>query len=483
VTISVPSANPAVGRTRVRRGDDFMRSSFWAGPSFIVAFSASVLAQTAAPPAPSVQSPSADQLATWRLDMTHKPLPNTTCFTAKYPSTEWQSVPCTVPPLVPYGPVRQPRATRVGNGVDISAAVGGPADNYISEAIGSFDEIVNVTGGGDAFSLQLNSNRFITQACNSAADPLQCKGWQQFVYSNGVSHSAFIQYWLIGYGKSSCPAGWTHLNNGGEDDCFMNSKATPIIPNQPITSLANLSVTGQANADGTDALIFSTGAALYRVSGLPNVLNLRQGWQVAEFNVLGDGNDSQFAFAGQPYIVIRISMDSTYLTLPGCDGIGFTGETNNLSLVAPPNSPAPGRLPAVVFAQAAGPPVLLICTSSRAIGARNGLVIWPPLPGVFEFGFPQGGPVPTYAETTKLSAVSIPVSYEIKGLPSWITASSTSGTVNTSGQVITLSLNDGVKNFPQGKYPATFEINNKTNGIGSVKGNLLLAVGPPLPHP
>src|SRR6266568_2762496 len=56
----------------------------------------------------------------------------------------------------------------------------------IASATGSFD-VVNVTsetnlGSPDTYSLQLNSEYFDTPACAGAANPANCKGWQQFIY-------------------------------------------------------------------------------------------------------------------------------------------------------------------------------------------------------------------------------------------------------------------------------------------------------------
>src|ERR1700692_979228 len=113
----------------------------------------------------------------------------------------------------------------VGNGNDVSAQVSG----HISEAVGSFDSVTGVTSesgtgpfsGPNAFTLQLNSNFFASPACSGAANPSNCRGWQQFIYANvSCPHCAFIQYWLLGFGSTNCPSGWMSFNNGGDDECF-----------------------------------------------------------------------------------------------------------------------------------------------------------------------------------------------------------------------------------------------------------------------
>src|ERR1700747_546397 len=153
------------------------------------------------------QVPTSQQLRDWRKDMRQIPKPHPGCFTSAYPSRAWQEVPCTSAPRRPYPPARGPRPSQVGNGNDVSAKVGGS----ISEAVGSFDSVTGVTSetgtgpftGPNSFSLQLNSNFFISSACNGAATPGSCRGWQQFVYANvSCPNCGFMQYWLLGWGST-----------------------------------------------------------------------------------------------------------------------------------------------------------------------------------------------------------------------------------------------------------------------------------------
>ncbi|HEV7428199.1 MAG TPA: hypothetical protein VGQ46_17720 [Thermoanaerobaculia bacterium] len=142
----------------------------------------------------------------WRKSMTHVRMPHKGCFKISFPSTEWREVACTAAPERSY----PPRALyTVGSAVDFSAVVAG----HIASATGSFDA-VNVTsemdfGTPDIYSLQLNSEFFVSPACAGSANPNVCKGWQQFIYSSNLA-SAFIEYWLIDY-AAPCPAGWTQV--------------------------------------------------------------------------------------------------------------------------------------------------------------------------------------------------------------------------------------------------------------------------------
>ncbi len=296
----------------------------------------------ATPQVPSTQSPK-----DWRPGMARVPLPKKGCFTSSYPSAEWQEVPCKTAPARPYPPARGPRPNTVGNGNDVSAQVTG----QISTAVGSFDSVTGVTsesgttGGANAFSLQLNANFFNTSVCSGATNPSQCQGWQQFVYSNVVGpHLAFMQYWLINYG-STCPSGWFAY----QGSCFTNSNAVSV-PAQTIANLGNLSLLGAANSGGMDTFIMATGSDLYSVQNEDSVVNLAQGWQVAEFNVVGDCCGSQANFNSGSTIVVRTSVDYGSPNAPSCYGGGFTGETNNLIFA---NAPIAERRtsPAIVFTE------------------------------------------------------------------------------------------------------------------------------------
>ena len=282
---------------------------------------------------------------------------------------QWQEVPCTTAPAIPYLPARGPRPDSVGNGHDVSAQVTG----HITEAIGSFDSVTGVTSETgtnpytqatnvpNVYSLQLNSNFFTTSTCNGATNPSNCRGWQQFVYASDNSHpEAFMQYWLITYG-SNCPSGWMSFSG----DCYRNSSAVAV-PQQAITNLVNLSLTGQANAGGIDTFILAVGSTLYSVQGQDNVVNLAQGWQQAEFNVVGDGSGSAANFNSGSTLVVRTSVNYGSPNAPSCSGSGFTGETNNLNFGTAPTAQQES-LPAVVFTESSAGGAASPCASATDV--------------------------------------------------------------------------------------------------------------------
>lgn len=321
-------------------------------------------ATAAEPGAPAATQPAPAPPASpqaWRALMRQVPLPKKGCFKARFPSTAWQEVPCTTAPPIPYLPARGPHSDTVGDGLDFSAKV---SKHLISEAVGSFDSVTGVTkekgseGGANSFSLQLNASFFDTPACASAASQ-KCKGWEQFVYSNFQSQSVFIQYWLLNYNKK-CPHSWFASGN----DCYANSTAVSV-PKQTIAELGELSIKGEANEGGMDTVILGTASELYSTTGEDSVLNLAQAWTVAEFNVVGDCCASGAEFNAGSTIVVRTSVNDGVTTAPSCLKKGFTGETNNLTLVKSSTVPPKGTLPEIVF------------TESNAAGATPGELCYP----------------------------------------------------------------------------------------------------------
>jgi hypothetical protein len=275
----------------------------------------------------------------WRKAMARVRLPKKGCFKASYPNTEWQEVPCTTAPLIPFQPLRrggEPDNVGDGGSNDFSAQVSGS----ISTAVGSFNSVTGVSSETDfgmynSFSLQLNTNTFMTSVCSQAADPSKCRGFQQFIFANnlplgssvctfGGSSCVYIQYWLTNWG-TTCPTGWTPSGS----DCYTNSLATTVT-SLVIGDLSGLTLTGEATG-GMDEVILSPGSDL-NAMGQDSVLNLQGVWNTAEFNVFGNGNSSQAAFNPGSTIVVKTSVDDGTTNPPFCLQQSFTGETNNLNL-------------------------------------------------------------------------------------------------------------------------------------------------------
>ncbi|GAB1693552.1 hypothetical protein [Krasilnikovia sp. M28-CT-15] len=339
-----------------------------------------ILASALWSPASAAQPPRPGQ-RDWQNSIAAAPRPGRGCYTATYPKLMWRAVGCVSAPDIPQPPHRGPRPLVIGNGSDIAARV---PSGFISTAIGSFDSVVNVTSESgpignsgppiaNAYTLQLNTNFFASTACAGSPNP-GCQGWEQFVYGNdGSSGAAFIQYWLLQY-NAPCPAGvgWNTFSFAGDTDiyCWKNNTGGAVgVPNQPITNLGALSLSGQANA-GSDSVTLFNGATAYTRVG-DNAVNAAVGWDTAEFNVFGYGGNSSgggtASFNSGAALTVRTRTIYGGTAAPLCVATGFTAEKNNLSFGTPaPAMTSPG--PAVKFVEDTVGGAATTCAAASTLG-------------------------------------------------------------------------------------------------------------------
>lgn len=305
-----------------------------------VAGAMTVVSMSCAYAAPANDDAEAQARETWRESITRTDVPADGCFYASYPSTVWLKMACTEAPNHPFIPRRGASNDTVGDGVDYAAGVSG----LMSRSVGSFPKVTKVTSetgllGTNDYSLQLNSNFMTTAACNGHKG---CLAWEQFVYASGYG-VAFMQYWLIDYG--TCPSGWSSYS----PDCYKNSAAVAV-PEEAVTALHSLKLSGKAVAAGRDTLVFTAGTIAYSTTGKDSVVDLATAWQESEFNVIGDGDGSQAVFNTGSSIEVRIAVTDGSTTAPTCvSNAGTTGETNNLNLLS--CSAAGGTTPHILFVE------------------------------------------------------------------------------------------------------------------------------------
>jgi murein DD-endopeptidase MepM/ murein hydrolase activator NlpD len=92
----------------------------------------------------------------------------------------------------------------------------------------------------------------------------------------------------------------------------------------------------------------------------------------------------------------------------------------------------------------------------------------------------QGGPFSPSSFNYTLSAASGSVGYSISGVPSWLTASSLSGTVTTAGTTITFTVNASANSLAGGTYgPTTITFANTSGGQDGGTRTATLTVRPP----
>jgi hypothetical protein len=241
----------------------------------------------------------------------------------------------------------QPAPPPTGFGVE---TVGGPGSYLIaslpfatpiSYATGSFGTSAitgeNSNGTANSFSVQMNTNRFSTPACNGVAG---CRGWQQFFFESspvdGQGYAA-IEYWIFGYYPGLCPSSDFQYIAATASTAAGCVKVGPVTwaPLQVIQNLTAISVDASALAGGLDQNSVSVGTARYLVSVPDSVLTLSSGWTSSEFNVFGDYNGAQATFGSGTVITAKLSLGNGVNTSLLSYGTGLnstTAESNNLSL-------------------------------------------------------------------------------------------------------------------------------------------------------
>ncbi len=267
----------------------------------------------------------------WRAAISHTPVTGQGCFNASYPLLVWHQVRCATASKSEFSQMQGTGHSGPAGGSDDYAAV---TKSLTSTAVGSFPMARHLTSeqgpfGANDYSLQLNSNLIANEpACAGSTTPTFCEGWEQFVFTNGYEH-AYIQYWLVFYNGAggTCPAGWNYKTG----DCWKNSRLVAV-PQQPITELPNMSISGSAVSRGTDTLVMTTRTKAYSVTGIDNTVSLARNWHKSEFNVFGSGS-SEAVFNPGASLAVKVAVTDDRMQKPTCEaGAGTSAETNNLVL-------------------------------------------------------------------------------------------------------------------------------------------------------
>lgn len=319
-------------------------------------------AVAAEPTTDAVAAPDAAARQIWHTYMSQNAAPGEGCFQAAYPSYFWEATACKAAQPLAHPLRRQPKPGApqvVGNGADYAAS----AQGLISRALGTFPRVTGVRseqsvgvasfgGGGilgsNEYTLQINTNfNGTTVACAGHAG---CTVWQQFIYATDYQFqgqgAVFMQYWLIGWGNARCPSGFMSAGGG---DCFRNSTIAAA-PDIPITSLAQLTITGSAVSGGNDTVVLSDAGQAFSLSARDTVLDIAQVWRQAEFNIIGDAGGSEASFNAGSSVTVKLALTDGSTQAPQClANSGTTGETNNLNLGA--CTVAGGSTPSIQFTE------------------------------------------------------------------------------------------------------------------------------------
>lgn len=318
----------------------------------------------------------------WHNRMAVRPKPSG-CFSAIFPSETWREAQCAVAPKLTHRrplPLAQwprkmptpevtaeaPSLAVAGNGNDLVAvAVGGPITGVegFFDPVKDIQSVTSVTsptqGAPGAYALQINVEPFSTPACANAQTPQTCQGWLQYLFMNDNNGSlALMEVWLFNFG-SSCPGegsvpplpdmpqgvSWVHTGS----DCVFDSKTTPLLPAQPVSSLGQLRMRGEAVNGGQDSVTITLPNGTISGVAIPDaLLKLSAVWQQVEFNVVGYVNAQRATFNSGAAAVVHINVENGTTNAPNIINSGFTGETNTFNLV-PPGCASAGDPPSIAF--------------------------------------------------------------------------------------------------------------------------------------
>ncbi|WGJ16423.1 hypothetical protein QEV83_09420 [Methylocapsa sp. D3K7] len=100
-----------------------------------------------------------------------------------------------------------------------------------------------------------------------------------------------------------------------------------------------------------------------------------------------------------------------------------------------------------------------------------------PATGIVASGV-HGGSFSPSSFRYQLSASMGSLTYAITNVPSWLTVSSTSGTLSPSPKTVAFRINTHVKTLSPNTYISSINFNNTTNGAGSTTRTVMLTVNP-----
>lgn len=211
----------------------------------------------------------------------------------------------------------------------------------------------------------------------------------------------------------------------------VNAAAPAVLQVSPATNMAWSGTQAGPFTPGTInyTLSASQGSVQYQITGAPTWLGVSApngtvttGGSTVSFFLSPDAD----GFAPGTYGPVTINFINTGT------GQGTTTRTATLTVNAPP--PPSGTL--------------LVTPASNVAASGN-----------------KGGPFVPGSFNYILTANSGSVDYSISGVPSWLTASATSGTVTTAGSAVTFTVNNAANALAAGQYAGAITFSNLTNPV------------------
>jgi FG-GAP-like repeat/Viral BACON domain len=234
------------------------------------------------------------------------------------------------------------------------------------------------------------------------------------------------------------------------------------------------------------ALFQDIGWTLLQVSGTPT-LQVTPGTSVAaagsqggpfspsafQYQLSATSGSVNFSISGMPSWLTVSATSGTVTTSPTT--VTFTVNASANGLAAATYGPA-----TVTFTNTTNGQGNTTRTATLTVNPPSALQVTPATT-IAASGI-QGGPFSPSAFQYQLSTTTGVAGFSISGLPSWLTASATSGTVTTSATTITFTVNASANTLVPGVYgPTTITFANTTNGLGNTTRAATLTVNVPVP--
>jgi hypothetical protein len=287
------------------------------------------------------------------------------------------------------------------------------------------------------------------------------------VASGSVNYSiANVPNWLT----PSSTSGTVSSSSPTTVTFTVNTNANSLQANTYVNSISfNNTTNGQGN---------TTRVAMLTVNAPPALQATPTG------NIVAAGNEGALALSSFQYqlsanagtVNYSISGVPTWLTPSSTSGTASTtGTVVTFTVNGSANSLAPGTYgpTTITFTNATG---LGTQTRTATLTVNPPALQVTPATGKTASGT-HGGPFSPSSFTYALSATFGSVSYSIT-TPSWLTASSASGTVTTTAKTIAFTVNSSARSLGPSTYTSNIDFNNTTNNQGNTTRAATLVVNP-----
>jgi hypothetical protein len=315
----------------------------------------------------------------------------------------------------------------------------------------------------------------VTPATNMVASGTQGGPFSPPLFSYTLSTSSgSINFAISGFPSWLTPSAisGTASTNGTIVTFTVNASANSLAANTYLATITfTNSDTGQGTQNRTATLTVNPPSSALQVTPTSNIVVT--------------GNQGALAPSSFPYALsatagtvnYSISGIPNWLTPSSTSGnVSSSGTTVTFTVNANANSLAPGTY---------GPTTITFTNSSTGQGTQTRaatLTVNPPAlqvtPGTDSTASgAHGGPFSPSSFKYTLSSTFGSVKYSIT-TPSWLTASSTSGTLTTSAKTITFTVNSKARGFGPGTYTDNIGFNNTTKNQGNTTRIATLIVNP-----